>query len=101
MVEIQFEPIIIIDHDGAFGDEAIKKEAEKFGAMCVLTDPNLPSGTDRIATALKEILKTQEKFYVADPTLRYAVLGILAAVVVWKYVNVLFWWTLPVTQFYK
>lgn len=27
----------------------------------------------------------------------HTVLGILAAVVVWKYVNVLFWWTLPVT----
>lgn len=39
----------------ACGDEEIMAEAKKFGAMCVLTDPNLPSGTDRIAVALKEI----------------------------------------------
>ena len=49
----------------ACGDEAIKKEAEKFGAMCVLTDPNLPSGTDRIATALKEIDPDGTKYDIA------------------------------------
>ena len=30
-------------------------EAKKFGAKAVLTDPKLPSGTDRIAAALNEI----------------------------------------------
>ena len=49
----------------ACGDEAIKKEAEKFGAQCVLTDPNLPSGTDRIAVALKEIDPDGTKYDIA------------------------------------
>ena len=49
----------------ACGDEKIKEEAEKFGAMCVLTDPNLPSGTDRIATALKEIDPDGTKYDIA------------------------------------
>lgn len=39
----------------AAGDKAIIDECEKFGAKAVLTDPALPSGTDRIAAALKEI----------------------------------------------
>ena len=39
----------------AAGDQAIVDECAKFGAKAVLTDPKLPSGTDRIATALKEI----------------------------------------------
>lgn len=39
----------------AAGDEVIVKECEKFGAKAILTDPSLPSGTDRIAAALKEI----------------------------------------------
>ena len=39
----------------AAGDQAIIDECEKFGAKAVLTDPALPSGTDRIAAALKEI----------------------------------------------
>lgn len=39
----------------AAGDQAIIDECKKFGAKAVLTDPALPSGTDRIATALKEI----------------------------------------------
>ena len=39
----------------AAGDEVLVKEAEKFGAKAILTDPSLPSGTDRIAAALKEI----------------------------------------------
>ena len=39
----------------AAGDQAIIDECEKFGAKAVLTDPALPSGTDRIASALKEI----------------------------------------------
>ena len=39
----------------AAGDQAIVDECAKFGAKAVLTDPKLPSGTDRIAAALKEI----------------------------------------------
>ena len=39
----------------AAGDQAIVDECAKFGAKAVLTDPSLPSGTDRIAAALKEI----------------------------------------------
>lgn len=39
----------------AAGDQAIVDECKKFGALSVLTDPSLPSGTDRIAVALKEI----------------------------------------------
>lgn len=39
----------------AAGDKEIVDAAEKFGAKAVLTDPSLPSGTDRIAVALKEI----------------------------------------------
>jgi 3-deoxy-manno-octulosonate cytidylyltransferase (CMP-KDO synthetase) len=46
----------------ASGDEAILEEANRFGAKCVLTDPALPSGTDRIAAALKEIDPTGEKY---------------------------------------
>ena len=49
----------------ACGDEKIKEAAEKFGAQCVLTDPNLPSGTDRIATALKEIDPDGTKYDIA------------------------------------
>lgn len=37
----------------AAGDQAIVDECAKFGATAILTDPNLPSGTDRIAAALK------------------------------------------------
>ncbi len=37
----------------AAGDQAIVDECNKFGATAVLTDPALPSGTDRIAAALK------------------------------------------------
>lgn len=39
----------------AAGDQVLVDEAEKFGAKAILTDPSLPSGTDRIAAALKEI----------------------------------------------
>lgn len=39
----------------AAGDQVLVDEAQKFGAKAVLTDPSLPSGTDRIAAALKEI----------------------------------------------
>jgi 3-deoxy-manno-octulosonate cytidylyltransferase (CMP-KDO synthetase) len=46
----------------ASGDEAILEEAKRFGANCVLTDPALPSGTDRIAAALREIDPTGEKY---------------------------------------
>ncbi len=39
----------------AAGDQVIAEACEKFGAKVVLTDPALPSGTDRIAAALKKI----------------------------------------------
>lgn len=39
----------------AAGDKEIVEAAEKFGAKAILTDPSLPSGTDRIAMALKEL----------------------------------------------
>lgn len=39
----------------ASGDQEIIDVAQQFGAKCVLTDAALPSGTDRIAAALKEI----------------------------------------------
>lgn len=39
----------------AAGDQVLVDEAQKFGAKAILTDPKLPSGTDRIAAALKEI----------------------------------------------
>ena len=39
----------------ASGDQEILESAKTFGAQCILTDPSLPSGTDRIAAALKEI----------------------------------------------
>ena len=37
----------------AAGDQAIVDECQKFGVKAILTDPALPSGTDRIAAALK------------------------------------------------
>ena len=39
----------------AAGDQVIIDECAKFGAKAILTDPSLPSGTDRIAAALKQI----------------------------------------------
>ena len=39
----------------AAGDRAIVDECAEFGAAAVLTDPALPSGTDRIAAALAQI----------------------------------------------
>lgn len=39
----------------AAGDQSIVDECAKFGAQAILTDPSLPSGTDRIAAALKQI----------------------------------------------
>ena len=39
----------------AAGDQVIVDEAQKFGAKAILTDPSLPSGTDRISAALKEL----------------------------------------------
>ena len=39
----------------AAGDQVLVDEANKFGATAILTDPKLPSGTDRIAAALNEI----------------------------------------------
>ena len=39
----------------ASGDRSIADHATGFGANVIMTDPSLPSGTDRIAAALKEI----------------------------------------------
>ena len=39
----------------AAGDKEIIEECEKIGVKAILTDPSLPSGTDRIASALKQI----------------------------------------------
>ncbi len=49
----------------AAGDREIVEEAKRFGAQCVLTDPSLPSGTDRIAAALKQIDPTGTKYDIA------------------------------------
>lgn len=46
----------------AAGDQKIVDEVEKFGGRAVLTDPNLPSGTDRIAAALKVLDPKGEKY---------------------------------------
>ncbi len=46
----------------AAGDQAIVDECAKFGAKAILTDPKLPSGTDRIAAALKEIDPNGDKY---------------------------------------
>lgn len=44
---------VVIACDGA----EIASEAKKIGAKFVITDPNLPSGTDRIYAAFKELKK--------------------------------------------
>ena len=49
----------------AAGDQVIVDEAQKFGATAILTDPALPSGTDRIAAALKEIDPDGTKYDIA------------------------------------
>ncbi len=36
----------------ACSEDEVKKEVEKFGFTAIMTDPNLPSGTDRIYSAL-------------------------------------------------
>lgn len=46
----------------AAGDQAIVDECNKFGAKAILTDPSLPSGTDRISAALKEIDPKGDKY---------------------------------------
>ena len=50
----------------AAGDQKIVDEVNKFGGTAVLTDPNLPSGTDRIAAALKILDPKQEKYDIVD-----------------------------------
>lgn len=52
----------ITDIAVAAGDQKIVDECQKFGATAVLTDPLLPSGTDRIAAALKILDPTGEKY---------------------------------------
>lgn len=49
----------------AAGDQEIIDVANGFGAQCILTDPSLPSGTDRIAAALKEIDPHGTKYDIA------------------------------------
>ena len=46
----------------AAGDQKIVDEVQKFGGVAVLTDPALPSGTDRIAAALKVLDPKGEKY---------------------------------------
>ena len=46
----------------AAGDPEIIQEAQKFGAQCVLTPANLPSGTDRIVCALDQIDPSGAKY---------------------------------------
>lgn len=46
----------------AAGDQAIVDECKKFGAKAILTDPNLPSGTDRVAAALQELDPDGKKY---------------------------------------
>ena len=46
----------------AAGDQEIVDECAKFGAKAILTDPKLPSGTDRIAAALKVLDPRGDKY---------------------------------------
>lgn len=46
----------------ASGDQEILDVAKTFNAKCILTDASLPSGTDRIAAALKEIDPNGDKY---------------------------------------
>ena len=46
----------------AAGDQKIVDLAHSFGAQAVLTDPNLPSGTDRIVAAMKQIDPTETRY---------------------------------------
>lgn len=59
MIQHVYEHAVDVHGDAdvyiASGDQEIIDVAKTFGAKCVLTDPSLPSGTDRIAAALKEI----------------------------------------------
>lgn len=46
----------------AAGDQEIVNECKKIGVNAILTDPTLPSGTDRIAAALKQIDPSGKKY---------------------------------------
>ena len=46
----------------AAGDQKIVDEVQKFGGTAILTDPALPSGTDRIAAALKVLDPKGDKY---------------------------------------
>jgi len=71
----------------AAGDQEIIDEAERIGAKSILTDPNLPSGTDRIAAALRQIDPKGTKYDVVinfqgdginvDPKINGALIGLM------------------------
>lgn len=72
----------------ACGDEAILAPTQGAGALAVLTDPDLPSGSDRIYAALLEldptgkfdpIINLQGDMPTFDPTMLVAVLAALEA----------------------
>jgi 3-deoxy-manno-octulosonate cytidylyltransferase (CMP-KDO synthetase) len=72
----------------AAGDEAILEPARAAGALAVLTDPDLPSGSDRIYAALLKldpeghfdpIINLQGDMPTLDPALLKAALGALEA----------------------
>lgn len=46
----------------AAGDQVIIDACKEYGVPAILTDPTLPSGTDRIASALKQIDPTGKKY---------------------------------------
>lgn len=46
----------------AAGDQEIVDACQKIGVKAILTDPTLPSGTDRIAAALKQIDPSGKKY---------------------------------------
>jgi len=46
----------------AAGDQEIVDLANSFGAQAVLTDPSLPSGTDRIVAAMKQIDPDEKRY---------------------------------------
>lgn len=74
MIDINGKPLIqrvyenvlkIYPSDNVFiaaDNQKVIDHMSALGAKCVLTDPSLPSGTDRIAAALKQIDPTGDKY---------------------------------------